>query len=54
MNVNEIVVRILSERVRNEGLNPLKNRKFKLEDITNTAYRKAVENYINTAEQEIK
>ncbi|ENY8694333.1 Uncharacterised protein [Clostridioides difficile] len=47
MNVNKIVVRILSERVINEGLNPLKNRKFQLDDITNTEYRKAVENYIN-------
>lgn len=54
MNINSVVVRILSERVLNEGINPLKNRKFKLEDITNTEYRKAVENYINTTEQEIK
>lgn len=54
MNVNKIVVRILSERVINEGLNPLKNRKFQIDDITNTEYRKAVENYINTIEQEKK
>ncbi|WP_198670036.1 hypothetical protein [Clostridioides difficile] len=54
MNVNKIVVRILSERIINEELNPLKNRKFKLDDITNTEYRKAVENYINTIEQEKK
>ncbi|AXU53379.1 TPA: hypothetical protein ACGFEM_003183 [Clostridioides difficile] len=46
MNINEVVVKILSERAMNEGLNPLKNRKFKLEDITNTEYRIAVENYI--------
>ncbi|MCE0704210.1 hypothetical protein LWF05_05445, partial [Clostridioides difficile] len=54
MNINEVVVKILSERIINEGLNPLKNRKFKLDDITNTEYRKAVEDYINTIEQEIK
>ncbi|SJO86721.1 hypothetical protein [Clostridioides difficile] len=53
MNINEVVVKILSERIINEGLNPLKNRKFKLDDITNTEYRKAVEDYINTIEQEI-
>ncbi|TQY03189.1 hypothetical protein EWL73_13035 [Clostridioides difficile] len=46
MNINEVVVKILSERIINEGLNPLKNRKFKLDDITNTEYRKAVEDYI--------
>ncbi|HBG0292117.1 TPA: hypothetical protein OUL50_000978 [Clostridioides difficile] len=47
MNINNVVVRILSERVLNKGLNPLKNRDFELNDITNTEYRKAVENYIN-------
>ncbi|HBG2133746.1 hypothetical protein KLN18_00005 [Clostridioides difficile] len=46
MNINNIVVRILAERILNEGLNPLKNRVFELDDVTNTEYRKAVEDYI--------
>ncbi|MCC0740397.1 hypothetical protein [Clostridioides sp. ZZV14-5902] len=46
MSINNIVVRILAERVTNEGLNPLKNRTFELDDVTNTEYRKAVEDYI--------
>ncbi|HBF7914904.1 TPA: hypothetical protein KOY25_002882, partial [Clostridioides difficile] len=40
------VVRILAERILNKGLNPLKNRVFELDDVTNTEYRMAVENYI--------
>ncbi|MCC0701539.1 hypothetical protein IC213_00495 [Clostridioides sp. ES-S-0049-02] len=46
MNVNSVVVRILAERILNKGLNPLKNREFELDDVTNTEYRKAVEDYI--------
>ncbi|MCC0646594.1 hypothetical protein [Clostridioides sp. ZZV14-6150] len=46
MNINEVVVRILAERILNGGLNPLKNREFELDDVTNTEYRKAVEDYI--------
>ncbi|MCC0648579.1 hypothetical protein [Clostridioides sp. ZZV15-6598] len=46
MKINEIVVKILAERILNGGLNPLKNRNFELEDVTNTEYRKAVEGYI--------
>ncbi|EQE87753.1 TPA: hypothetical protein KQX25_000514 [Clostridioides difficile] len=46
MNINNIVVRILAERILNKGLNPLKNRVFELDDVTNTEYRMAVENYI--------
>ncbi|HBH0730609.1 TPA: hypothetical protein KR552_003193 [Clostridioides difficile] len=46
MNINNVVVRILAERVLNGGLNPLKNRPFELDDVTNTNYRKAVEDYI--------
>ncbi|MCC0668505.1 hypothetical protein [Clostridioides sp. ZZV14-6153] len=46
MNINEIVVRILAERILNKGLNPLKNREFELNDVTNTEYRKNVEDYI--------
>ena len=44
--VNNIVVRILAERIINKGLNPLKNRAFELDDVTNKDYRKAVEDYI--------
>ncbi|HBG7237525.1 TPA: hypothetical protein LCE81_004107, partial [Clostridioides difficile] len=39
-------VRILVERILNKGLNPLKNRPFELDDVTNIEYRKAVEDYI--------
>ena len=46
MNINNVVVRILAERILNGGLNPLKNREFQLDDVTNTEYRKAVEDYI--------
>ncbi|MCC0678944.1 MULTISPECIES: hypothetical protein [unclassified Clostridioides] len=46
MNINNVVVKILAERILNEGLNPLKNRPFELDDVTNTEYRKAVEDYI--------
>ncbi len=46
MNINNVVVRILADRVLNGGLNPLKNRPFELDDVTNTEYRKAVEDYI--------
>ncbi|EQE60105.1 hypothetical protein QCK_3137 [Clostridioides difficile CD45] len=46
MNINNVVVRILAERILNGGLNPLKNREFELDDVTNAEYRKAVEDYI--------
>ncbi|MCC0669409.1 hypothetical protein [Clostridioides sp. ZZV14-6153] len=46
MMINNVVVRILAERILNKGLNPLKNREFELDDVTNTEYRKAVEDYI--------
>ncbi|VHZ08860.1 hypothetical protein [Clostridioides difficile] len=46
MNINNVVVRILAERILNKGLNPLKNRVFELDDVTNTEHRMAVENYI--------
>lgn len=44
--INEVVVRILADRILNKGLNPLKNREFELDDVTNVEYRKAVEDYI--------
>ncbi|HBF3052002.1 TPA: hypothetical protein KN630_003331 [Clostridioides difficile] len=46
MNINNVVVRILAERILNRGLNSLKNREFQLDDVTNTEYRKAIEDYI--------
>lgn len=46
MSINNVVVRILAERILNKGLNPLKNREFELDDVTNIEYRKAVEDYI--------
>ncbi|HBF5909330.1 TPA: hypothetical protein KOS80_003327 [Clostridioides difficile] len=46
MNINNVVVRILAERILSRGLNPLKNREFELDDVTNTDYRIAVEDYI--------
>ena len=46
MNINNFVVRILAERILNGGLNSLKNREFQLDDVTNTEYRKAIEDYI--------
>ncbi|MCC0647154.1 hypothetical protein [Clostridioides sp. ZZV15-6598] len=46
MNINNVVVRILGERILNGGLNPLKNRLFELDDVINVEYRKSVENYI--------
>lgn len=44
--IDGVVVRILADRILNKGLNPLKNRVFELDDVTNTEYRMAVENYI--------
>ncbi|NFL75376.1 hypothetical protein ACFLKB_11890 [Clostridium sp. FAM 1755] len=50
--INEIVVRIIAERIINKGENPLRKRPFQLDDVTNEEYRKAVEDYIitNTAD----
>ncbi|WP_454053429.1 hypothetical protein [Clostridium sp. Marseille-Q7071] len=44
--INNVVVRILAERIINKGINPLKKREFLLDDVTNKDYRKAVEDYI--------
>ncbi|WP_330409793.1 hypothetical protein [Romboutsia maritimum] len=43
---NEIVVRILAERIISGGLNPLRDRVMQLDDVVNVDYRKAVEDYI--------
>lgn len=44
--VNQVVVRIASERIMNEGLNPKTSEIYRLDDITNKDYRQAVEDYI--------
>lgn len=44
--INEVIVRIIAERIINKGENPLRKRPFLLEDVTNLEYRKAVEDYI--------
>ncbi|MBU5227866.1 hypothetical protein KQI36_14625 [Clostridium senegalense] len=44
--VNEVIVRIIAERIINKGINPLRDREFLLDDVTNPDYRKAVEDYI--------
>lgn len=46
--VNQIVVRIASERIINGGLNPKTNTIYVLDDVTNEEYRLAVEDYILT------
>lgn len=44
--INEIIVRIIAERIISGGENPLRKRPFQLDDITNLEYRKAVEDFI--------
>lgn len=44
--INEIIVRILAERILNSGLNPKTGNVLVLEDVKNVEYRNAVENYI--------
>lgn len=52
MDVNAIVVKICAERIANKGLNPKTKKIYILDDVTNTDYRKAIEDYIlkNTPE----
>jgi len=44
--VNMVVVRIAAERIMNGGINPKTNEVYQLDDITNSEYRQAVEDYI--------
>lgn len=44
--INSVVVRIAAERIMNGGLNPKTGEIYVLDDITNSDYREAVENYI--------
>lgn len=45
-NVNQIVVRIAAERIMSGGLNPKTEKTYVIDDVTNEAYRAAVEDYI--------
>lgn len=51
--VNNLIVKIIAERILNCGENPLKKRQFKIEDVTNLEYRKAVEDYLNKHQEEL-
>lgn len=44
--INEVVVRIIAERIINKGINPKTNQAFVLEDIKHQGYKTAIENYI--------
>lgn len=44
--LNTLVVRIAAERIMNEGMNPKTGKVYVIEDVTNTEYRQAIENYI--------
>ncbi|MFJ8515318.1 hypothetical protein [Lysinibacillus xylanilyticus] len=44
--INQVVVRIAAERIIIGGLNPKTSKTYVIDDITNEAYRVAVENYI--------
>ncbi|HDK7165761.1 TPA: hypothetical protein PTV51_002035 [Clostridium botulinum] len=52
MEVNMVIVRICAERITDKGLNPKTQKTYVLDDVTNTDYRKAIEDYIlqNTPE----
>jgi hypothetical protein len=41
-----VVVRIAAERIMNGGLNPKTGKVYVIDDVTNTEYRQAIENYI--------
>lgn len=44
--VNQIVVRIAAERIMSGGQNPKTGNVYVLDDVTNSDYRQAVEDYI--------
>jgi len=44
--VNQVVVRIAAERIKNGGLNPKTEQTYVIDDITNIEYKQAVEDYI--------
>lgn len=48
ITVNAIIVGILADRIINGGMNPLKKRPMKLDDVKHVEYRKAVEDCMIT------
>ncbi|GMQ60344.1 hypothetical protein AN1V17_47440 [Vallitalea sediminicola] len=44
--INEIVVRIIAERIINKGMNPKTKDVFTIDDIIHARYKIAIENYI--------
>ncbi|MHB9946430.1 hypothetical protein CF095_13715 [Clostridium botulinum] len=52
MEINMVIVRICADRITNKGLNPKTQKIYVLNDVTNTDYRKAIEDFIlqNTPE----
>ncbi|WP_193774520.1 hypothetical protein [Vallitalea guaymasensis] len=44
--INEVVVRIIAERITNGGINPKTREVFKIDDIKHSGYNTAIKNYI--------
>ncbi len=44
--INESVVKIIGERILNKGINPKTETIYKLDDITDIEYKRAVQKYI--------
>lgn len=51
--VNQVVVRIAAERIMDGGLNPKTGQTYVIDDVTNSDYRVAIENYILQAAEGI-
>lgn len=51
--VNQVVVKIVAERILKSGLNPKTEKVYVIDDITNQDYRVAVEDNILLAEEGI-
>lgn len=52
-NVNQVVVRIAAERIKSGGLNPKTGQVYVIDNVTNSDYKQAVEDYILTATEGI-
>jgi hypothetical protein len=44
--INQVIVKIIANRILTGGINPKTNKIYVLDDITNVEYRVAIENYI--------
>lgn len=44
--INEVVVRIIAERILNKGINPKTSKIFVINDIKDVEYKRAIDNYI--------